>query len=449
METDTDCGGPLCPKCIDGKTCLIGADCVDGVCNPSGICKAPTCFDGVKNGTETDTDCGGPACPKCKDTQTCVVASDCKNGVCVGATCQAATCSDGVQNGLETGVDCGGPVCPICPTVLLLGGSTAGVLAGELHPGGGWVTSTLGDNTTFGPSLTMNSAGQGVGVITSQANSEVHWTLWSAGTWSPLQLVQQGALARSQPFVDANGGAVAHLIYQDNNFHYFYLAYANGWTPFPQGVGPGTTQSYGPVAATVAALGSDATTAFINGASMNVNFASARDRVGGAWQPRVDLAGASNFNVSPSIIALAAGPELMETYVRSDAQILFLTRTAGVWSAATPIAGCLTNDRVALAPLPGGGAIMAFRGTDTNLYWSVYTAGAWSVVAPFATPNVSVIAPPAVTHGIGGKTAEIAFVKGDGNAYHARLAGGAWSLPVQVGGVAGGALVGVALASSP
>ena len=448
-ETAVDCGGSTCPKCADLATCLADSDCVSGFCNASGICKTPTCFDGVQNHGETDTDCGGPNCPKCKDLQKCAMASDCKNGVCTGGLCQAATCIDGVQNGLETGVDCGGPACAICPTVLLLGSSTAGVLAGELHPGGSWLTSTLGDTSTFGPSLTMNSAGQGVGVITSQSSNEVHWALWSSGTWGSFQLITQGALAREQPFLDANGGAVTHLIYQDSSYHFFYLAYSSGWTPFSQAVGPGTTQSFGPVPGTIAALGLDSTAAFINGANPNLNFASARDRVGGAWQPRVDLAGGTSFNVTPSIIALGAGPELMETYVRSDTQLMFLTRTGGAWSAAAPITGCLTGDRVALAPLPGGGAILAFRGTDTNLYWSVYSAGVWSAVAPLTTPNVSVAAPPAVTHGIGGKTAELAFIEADGKAYHARLAGNLWSAPVQVGGVAGVSLAGVAIASSP
>ncbi|MEL6924054.1 MAG: zinc-dependent metalloprotease, partial [Bacteroidota bacterium] len=56
---------------------------------------APTCEDGVQNGSETGVDCGGPDCPACP---------------------AEPTCTDGVQNGNETGVDCGGPDCPACPT---------------------------------------------------------------------------------------------------------------------------------------------------------------------------------------------------------------------------------------------------------------------------------------------------------------------------------------------
>jgi hypothetical protein len=126
-------------------------------------------------------------------------------------------------------------------------------------------------------------------------------------------------------------------------------------------------------------------------------------------------------------------------------QIMFMTRTGGAWSSPAAIVNCLTNERVALAPLPGGGAILAFRGTDTNLYWSVYSGGAWSPVAPIASPNVSADAPPAVTHGMAGYTAELAYVSG-GAAYHARLTGSAWSAPTLVGG---SGLNGVAIAAAP
>jgi hypothetical protein len=48
-----------------------------------------TCTDGVKNGQETDIDCGGPLCPKCVNGKMCVQASDCASGSCsAGKLCQ-------------------------------------------------------------------------------------------------------------------------------------------------------------------------------------------------------------------------------------------------------------------------------------------------------------------------------------------------------------------------
>jgi len=105
-ETDLNCGGGACPKCDDGKACTVAADCVSSVCTSS-KCQAPKCDDKTKNGTETDEDCGS-SCPKCADTKGCAAATDCVSGVCTGNKCQAPTCSDSVQNGTETGVDCGG-----------------------------------------------------------------------------------------------------------------------------------------------------------------------------------------------------------------------------------------------------------------------------------------------------------------------------------------------------
>ena len=82
---------------------------------------APTCTDGVKNGTETGVDCGG-SCPACAPVPTCSdgVKNGTETGVDCGGSCPACapapTCSDGVKNGTETGVDCGGS-CPACAPV--------------------------------------------------------------------------------------------------------------------------------------------------------------------------------------------------------------------------------------------------------------------------------------------------------------------------------------------
>lgn len=81
---------------------------------------APTCTDGIQNGSETDVDCGGPdcdACPTCTDG----VQNGNETGVdCGGPDCPSCpvppTCTDGIQNGNETGVDCGGPDCDPCDT---------------------------------------------------------------------------------------------------------------------------------------------------------------------------------------------------------------------------------------------------------------------------------------------------------------------------------------------
>jgi len=117
-ETDVDCGGAdsLCPACAPSKTCLVGADCQSGNCM-GGLCQAPTCTDGIKNGSETDVDCGSTSCPACAAGKACAVAKDCESQVCPAAAklCAAPSCTDAVSNGTETDVDCGG-TCAAAPT---------------------------------------------------------------------------------------------------------------------------------------------------------------------------------------------------------------------------------------------------------------------------------------------------------------------------------------------
>ena len=115
-ETDVDCGGADCAKCENDKGCLVHGDCKSSVCDPTKkTCNAPTCTDTVKNGNETDVDCGGADCDKCVIGKQCVANSDCKSNVCGDKkVCEAITCSDGKKNGKETDVDCGGPDCPKC-----------------------------------------------------------------------------------------------------------------------------------------------------------------------------------------------------------------------------------------------------------------------------------------------------------------------------------------------
>ncbi len=111
LETGVDCGGNCPEKCVDNVGCLIGSDCVSGVCggvaNQDGgagaVCQAPSCTDGVQNGTETDVDCGSsgfcPAgetcqtCPGCTTGEACTKGSDCTSAICSDMTC---SCPDGM-----------------------------------------------------------------------------------------------------------------------------------------------------------------------------------------------------------------------------------------------------------------------------------------------------------------------------------------------------------------
>jgi hypothetical protein len=114
-ETDVDCGGPVCPKCADSKSCLRPGDCAGGSC-ANGYCEVASCSNGVHDelNDETDVDCGGSNCPPCPNRFACAQGTDCASGLCEGSVCIVASCTDGVLDGDETGVDCGGTDCAPC-----------------------------------------------------------------------------------------------------------------------------------------------------------------------------------------------------------------------------------------------------------------------------------------------------------------------------------------------
>ncbi len=112
-ETDTDCGGDLCPPCGLARGCLDNEDCESGNC-VAWRCVAVSCSDGLANGSETDVDCGGD-CDGCAPGKRCKVDGDCDSGLCAEGQCSWPSCGDGVRNGTEADVDCGGRSCPACP----------------------------------------------------------------------------------------------------------------------------------------------------------------------------------------------------------------------------------------------------------------------------------------------------------------------------------------------
>ncbi len=392
-----------------------------------------------------------------------------------GSSGVACTDSDTCNAGLS----CLGGAC-LPPTILLLAGSgTASSLTGATFQAavdagvGSWVTTALDDATSFGASLTVDSSGRGIGLYTS-TSSDVSYTVWSGNAWSSTATVGTGVTSIGQPFLDATGSSTTYATYltaPSGPYEFFSLTFSGSTWSSPIALGPSGNQYYGPVPPTIAALAPGATAGFIDGEDSDWAASTDFDLSLGTWDTLTDISGApENYDVPPSIIPLSVGttpdggppPELLLTFIAYNpgTQIYYQTRTAGNWAAPQVVTGCSSYDRVALAPLPGGGAILAFVGTDSNLYWSVFSDGAWSPVAPFASPNVSVdsdfidgagYGTPglAVTHGIGTDIAELAYIT-DGVAYSSSLTAGVttmtWSAPVPVGL---SNLSAIAIASSP
>lgn len=85
-ETDVDCGGNVCPKCIDGFKCVNDSDCAGGACLDN-ICSTAACSDGQRNNDESDSDCGGKICARCTIGKRCTQNDDCQSQTCTNEAC--------------------------------------------------------------------------------------------------------------------------------------------------------------------------------------------------------------------------------------------------------------------------------------------------------------------------------------------------------------------------
>src|SRR5262245_56646298 len=61
-----ECTDEVCVGGAVTHTPRTGQPCATGMCSAQGMCLAPSCTDGVKNGTETGLDCGGSCAPALK-----------------------------------------------------------------------------------------------------------------------------------------------------------------------------------------------------------------------------------------------------------------------------------------------------------------------------------------------------------------------------------------------
>ena len=334
-------------------------------------------------------------------------------------------------------------------TVLLFAGGGPKMVGGEFHPGSGWTSTVFNEASSDGPAIALTGPSSAVTVIRSTQNGgELRFATWTPGSFSAFATIAAGVTTRATPWLAGSGGR-ADLVFHGDNFKHYFGEHQAAWAPIAEPVGGVAAQSFGPSPASIALLGSNTVVSY---AGQNGDLFD-QTRSGGAWQAANPHGLGDVVTLTPALVALSApGPDLLVVFVRkSDSKILFTTRTGNVWSApAVTDEGSFSADPVALAALPGGAAVAAFRGLDGEIYFTRFTPGAappWSIPGPLATPNFSTPSSPALAPGVGGADAELAFANGsDGLAYHSRLTNMAWSAPVAVGG---SMVTRVALTSAP
>jgi hypothetical protein len=216
-----------CGRC--GHRCAGGDTCVAGTCTPAQQQQqqpptdqqppAPTCTDGIQNGNETDVDCGGPSCPKCVEGRHCATGGDCATGVCTGGICVASapTCSAdvcGAQHGCPAcalgkscsgGADCAsghcsGGVCVQCESAANCTAAAAGSCQQAVCTSGTCGFAADDTNVPASTTCATGTCSGGIPVVTfvaygSPAGST---TCASSTTMSTPVCDGQGNVAQSQ-----------------------------------------------------------------------------------------------------------------------------------------------------------------------------------------------------------------------------------------------------------
>ncbi|HEY4117696.1 MAG TPA: hypothetical protein VGM56_07570 [Byssovorax sp.] len=298
-----------------------------------------------------------------------------------------------------------------------------------------WVTTDLGGASTDPPAITFDGDGTACAGVRSTSNGgELDFTLWSAGTWTPL--AQLAADQTLSPPSMSGGQGLIDLVFQGaigqgmNKF--FFDRRDTTWSVTDEAVSASGVQSFGPTAAAIARTGADDLLAY-TGDDANVY---TQVRTNGLWQTaqsHLTVGQAALF--SPALVVLPGSTNWLLVFVDGAHAIEFAAHSSAGWTQPVVVAGALSSGTPALAALPSGDAELVYEGQDGFGYaarWSAST-GLWAASAPLSSPSVALASPPAIAPGVGSAEAEIAYVASTGVVTHTRLVAGSLGETSQIG----------------
>ncbi len=340
---------------------------------------------------------------------------------------------------------------PSCASTVAILGGNATSLFGAAGPGGAALSAaslpgSLRDcGTTSGCADPVAIARFGTGLLavlatsTGALDSTTMTTSWA----DPAAVASASTIDGPSLAVI---GATAHLVYQDAQYKYFHAEYTNSaWDAATNPVGGGgSSQSFGARAPSAAAAGADVVVVQAGSDSLLYD-----QTWNGSWQAAHQQGGAAVENtLPPTMVALSGGSsELLAAYLRvNDYKVMTVARTGGAWGTPMLVdANAYSNNPVALAALPGGKALVVFRGSDGKPYFSVWDgASAWTAPAPIVGGNDPVIASvPSLAPGVCGADAVVAFAVSGGGIELASFTAGSFGAPVAVAGTSGAKFVAV------
>lgn len=324
--------------------------------------------------------------------------------------------------------------------VSVYGGGSAIIANSTDVSGGSGFSTPWTEQSEEAIGLASDDNGVGITLLRASATGEIKVAFYSNGQWSPglgqpLPSLELGLKCEGGPSL-AGGGGLGHATYRGTDGFYYYARTQNKlWLSVKESITFGGKQSTGPQPPAIAAVGNQPVIAFVGADQIFYD----QSRAGGAWSaPTPHTFSGQAAPTTPAIVALDAGPELVAVFAEASTSKLFwLMRKTNVWSTPTELPGATAVGSPALAPLPGGGAVLAFQGTDQRIYTAQLSAGdmpTWSKVEMgLSGVNPTLKAPPAVARGAKGAQAELIYVDLQSTVHSTRLVAGEWSAPVLAG----------------
>ncbi len=349
----------------------------------------------------------------------------------------------------EAGVDAASDAAVCSSIVALVGGN-----ATSLFAGGGALSSV----TASSLSGTLADCGNDFGCASPVAIARLSTGLLAvlaASNGSLASTVFQSSWADPAPIATAKTidgpalavmGSSAHLLFQGADYKYLHAIYTlSGWDSASDPVGgSGSSQSFGARGPAVAATGADLVA--LQAGSDSYLYDQGWT---GSWQGAHKQGAAIQNTLPPAIVALTGGAsELMAAYLRNgDYKVMAVDRKSGAWNTTPTLidTAAYANDPVALAALPGGKALLVFRGSDKKPYFSTWDGSStWTAPAPVATTNPAILSTPSIAPGVCGADAIVAWAESGGGVSVATFTGSAFAKPVAISGTSGAKFVAIA-----
>jgi hypothetical protein len=281
-------------------------------------------------------------------------------------------------------------------------------------------------------------------MLRSSGSDLLLFTTWKDGAWASFGLVGATVTTRDRPATAALGASFGVAFHGNDSKHYYVPFNGTTWGTV-EGVTAGGVQSFGPTAPALGAVGGTPLVVYSgdNGDLFD------QTRSAGNWSAAFAHQLGNVTSGTPAVLPLATvGDVLVVFRWKADSSLRSTTRKGGAWSVPVVIPNALSNDPPALARLPGGSALLAFRGTDGKLYGSSWNGTVWAqAAAVLGASNPTLKSAPSLSRGLLGD-AELVYVEDNavGAATHVTFSKGAWGPPALIGGTG---LVGAAIERTP